>query len=344
MDERKLGTRGLTVSALGLGCMGMSTAYGPIDEREAIATLHRALDLGCTFFDTAEVYGPFTNEELLGRELRSVRGSIVISTKFGFKFEDEKRVGGERDSRPESIRRAVEGSLGRLQTDHVDLLFQHRVDQNVPIDEVAGTVGKLVEEGKVRHFGLCEASASTIRRAHRVFPVTALQSEYSLWERSLESAIIPTLRELGIGLVPFSPLGRGFLTGTARRAEEYTEADTRRNDPRYQGTNFDKNMQAAAGVRSMALSLGVTPSQMALAWVLYKGSDIVPIPGTKRVSYLEENMAASKLSLSPQQLTELDEALKPGSIIGERFAHGPGLCRGSMPGPRRSFQSPPSRI
>jgi len=307
------------VSALGLGCMGMSTAYGPADDKEAIATLHRALHLGCTFFDTAEVYGPFVNEELLGRELRSVRSSIVLSTKFGFKFEDGKRVGGERDSRPASIRRAVEGSLRRLQTDHIDLLFQHRVDKNVPIEDVAATVATLVQEGKVLHFGLCEASASTIRRAHSVFPVTALQSEYSLWERNIETEILPTLRELGIGLVPFSPLGRGFLTGAARRAEEYTEGDTRRGDPRYQGTNFEKNMAAAAGVRAMARALGISPSQLALSWVLSKGGDVVPIPGTKRVRYLEENMAALRVVLTPQQLNELDEALKPGTVTGERF-------------------------
>jgi aryl-alcohol dehydrogenase-like predicted oxidoreductase len=299
--------------------MGMSTAYGPADEKEAIATLHRALNLGCTFFDTAEVYGPFVNEELLGRELRPVRSSIVLSTKFGFKFEDGKRVGGERDSRPASIRRAVEGSLRRLQTDHIDLLFQHRVDKNVPIEDVAATVATLVQEGKVLHFGLCEASASTIRRAHSVFPVTALQSEYSLWERNIETEILPTLRELGIGLVPFSPLGRGFLTGTARRAEEYTEGDTRRGDPRYQGTNFEKNMAAAAGVRAMARALGISPSQLALSWVLSKGGDVVPIPGTKRVRYLEENMAALRVVLTPQQLNELDEALKPGTVTGERF-------------------------
>lgn len=307
------------MSALGLGCMGMSTAYGPADDKEAIATLHRALHLGCTFFDTAEVYGPFVNEELLGRELRSVRSSIVLSTKFGFKFEDGKRVGGERDSRPASIRRAVEGSLRRLQTDHIDLLFQHRVDKNVPIEDVAATVATLVQEGKVLHFGLCEASASTIRRAHSVFPVTALQSEYSLWERNIETEILPTLRELGIGLVPFSPLGRGFLTGAARRAEEYTEGDTRRGDPRYQGTNFEKNMAAAAGVRAMARALGISPSQLALSWVLSKGGDVVPIPGTKRVRYLEENMAALRVVLTPQQLNELDEALKPGTVTGERF-------------------------
>jgi len=299
--------------------MGMSTAYGPADDKEAIATLHRALHLGCTFFDTAEVYGPFVNEELLGRELRSVRSSIVLSTKFGFKFEDGKRVGGERDSRPASIRRAVEGSLRRLQTDHIDLLFQHRVDKNVPIEDVAATVATLVQEGKVLHFGLCEASASTIRRAHSVFPVTALQSEYSLWERNIETEILPTLRELGIGLVPFSPLGRGFLTGAARRAEEYTEGDTRRGDPRYQGTNFEKNMAAAAGVRAMARALGISPSQLALSWVLSKGGDVVPIPGTKRVRYLEENMAALRVVLTPQQLNELDEALKPGTVTGERF-------------------------
>jgi len=319
METQILGSQGLTVSALGLGCMGMSTAYGPADQGEAVATLHRALDWGCTLFDTAEVYGPFLNEELLGRELHSYRESVTLSTKFGFKFENGRRVGGERDSRPVSIRRAVEGSLKRLQTDHIDLLFQHRVDPQVPIEEVAATAGELVKEGKVRFFGLCEASASTVRRAHKVFPVTALQSEYSLWERNLEAEILPTLRELNIGLVPFAPLGRGFLSGVAKRAEEYTEGDTRRNDPRYQEGNFEKNLQAASGVRAMAQSLGVTPSQLAIAWVLHKGLDVVPIPGTKRVTYLEENFRALEVKLIPQQMAVLDESLKPGTISGERF-------------------------
>ncbi|MEJ1959805.1 MAG: aldo/keto reductase [Nitrosomonadales bacterium] len=244
LSKRKLGSQGLEVSAIGLGCMGMSQSYGPADEAESIATLHRAIELGCTFFDTAEVYGPHTNEELLGRALKGRRDQVIIATKFGFRFKDGKQVGAERDSRPEQIRTAVEGSLRRLGTDHIDLLYQHRIDPAVPIEEVAGTVGDLVKQGKVRFFGLSEAGVGNIRRAHAVHPVSALQSEYSLWERNLEADIIPVLRELGIGLVPFSPLGRGFLTGEVKRAEDYPEGDFRRNDPRYQGANYDANVGA----------------------------------------------------------------------------------------------------
>lgn len=244
LPTRKLGRQGLEVSMIGLGCMGMSQSYGPADEKESIATLHRALDLGCNFLDTAEVYGPFTNEELLGRALKGRRAEVVIATKFGFRLEGGRQVGGERDSRPEHIREAVEGSLRRLQTDHIDLLYQHRVDPAVPIEEVAGAVGQLVHAGKVRYFGLSEAGKGNIRRAHAVHPVSARQSEYSLWERNLEPEIIPPLRELGIGLVPFCPLGRGFLTGEVKRAEEYPSGDFRRIDPRYRGENFDANMRA----------------------------------------------------------------------------------------------------
>ena len=252
LSRRKLGRQGLEVSAIGLGCMGMSQSYGPADEAESIATLHRAIDLGCTFLDTAEVYGPWTNETLIGSALKDRRDQATIATKFGFRLEGGKQVGAERDSRPKTIRAAVEGSLRRLGTDHIDLLYQHRVDPAVPIEDVAGTVGDLIREGKVLFFGLSEAGAANIRRAHAEQPVSALQSEYSLWERNLEADVLPVLRELGIGLVPFSPLGRGFLTGEVKRAEDYPEGDYRRNDPRYQGDNFDANMQAAAIVREVA--------------------------------------------------------------------------------------------
>jgi aryl-alcohol dehydrogenase-like predicted oxidoreductase len=300
--------------------MGMSQSYGPADEKESIATLHRALDLGCNFLDTAEVYGPFTNEELLGRALKGRRAEVVIATKFGFRLEGGRQVGGERDSRPEHIREAVEGSLRRLQTDHIDLLYQHRVDPAVPIEEVAGAVGQLVHAGKVRYFGLSEAGKGNIRRAHAAHPVSALQSEYSLWERNLEPEIIPLLRELGIGLVPFCPLGRGFLTGEVKRAEEYPSGDFRRTDPRYQVENFDANMQAAAAVREIAAARDAKPGQIALAWLLQKGDDIVPIPGTKRRHYLEENVAAGSVKLEAHDVKVLDAALDPAKISGKRYA------------------------
>ncbi|RUY30056.1 aldo/keto reductase [Mesorhizobium sp. M7A.F.Ca.US.001.04.1.1] len=321
LKTRKLGSQGLQVSAIGVGCMGMSQSYGPADEAESIATLHRAIDLGCTFLDTAEVYGPYDNEALLGRALKGKRDQVTIATKFGFRIENGKQTGT--DSRPEHIREAVEASLGRLGTDRIDLLYQHRVDPAVPMEDVAGAVGELVAQGKVRFFGLSEAGAANIRRAHAVHPVSALQSEYSLWERNLEPEIIPLLGELGIGLVPFSPLGRGFLTGQVKRAEDYPDGDYRRNDPRYQGENYDANVEAAAKVSDIAAARGVKPGQVALAWLLAKGDgfgiDIVPIPGTKRRKYLEENVAGAAIKLDAAEMAALNEALAPGKISGPRY-------------------------
>jgi len=324
LTTRALGTQGLTVSELGLGLMGMSQAYGTEeerDERESIATIHRAVELGVTFFDTAEVYGPYMNEELFARaltELGGAREKLVIATKFGFRIDESGATTGV-NSQPAHIREAVEGSLRRLRTDRIDLLYQHRVDPQVPIEDVIGTMAELVREGKVRFLGLSEAGEQTIRRAHKVYPISALQSEYSLWERNLEARIIPTLRELGIGLVPFAPLGRGFLTGRVQRAEEYPEGDFRRGDPRYQGENFDANVRAASVVRDMAARKHATPGQIALAWLLHKGDDIVPIPGTKRRTYLEENVAAADLRLSQAEMATLDAALSPEKIAGQRY-------------------------
>lgn len=319
MRKRRLGTQGLQVGSIGLGCMGMSQSYGPADEAESIATLHRAIELGCDFFDTAEGYGPFTNEELLGRAFRDRRDKVVIATKFGFKFKNGRQLGAETDSSPPAIRRAVEGSLRRLQSDHIDLLYQHRIDRNVPIEDVAGTVGELVQEGKVRFFGLSEVGAATLRRAHATHPVSALQSEYSLWERNLEGDVIPVLRELGIGLVPFCPLGRGFLAGGVKRAQDYPQGDTRRIDERYQGANYDSNMRAAQAVFDIAGARAVKSAQVALAWLLHKGDDIVPIPGTKRRTYLEENVAAAEVALTPDETRTLDDALATGTVAGKRY-------------------------
>jgi aryl-alcohol dehydrogenase-like predicted oxidoreductase len=318
LKRRKLGRQGLEVSALGLGCMGMSQSYGTaFDDAESLATIHRAIELGIDFFDTAEVYGPFANEELIGRALKGKRDQVVIATKFGFAIRDGQTVGV--DSRPEHIREIADASLRRLGTDRIDILYQHRVDPRVPIEEVAGTVGELVRTGKVRFFGLSEAGAASIRRAHAVHPVSVLQSEYSLWERNLEPDIIPLLRELGIGLVPFSPLGRGFLTGTAKPAEEYSDSDYRRRDPRFQRGNFEANMRAAETVREIAAEKRATAGQIALAWLLHKGNDIVPIPGTKRRSYLEENVAAAEINLSHPDILRLDSALAPDAVSGPRY-------------------------
>ena len=324
LTTRTLGSQGLAVSALGLGLMGMTQAYGTAedrDESESIATIRRAIELGVTLFDTAEAYGPYANEELFARALKQLkvaRDRVVIATKFGFKF-GESGIAGV-DSRPAHIREAVEGSLLRLETEYIDLLYQHRVDPVVPIEDVVGAMADLVREGKVRYLGLSEAGEKTIRRAHAVHPISVLQSEYSLWERNLESRIIPLLRELKIGLVPFAPLGRGFLTGAVKRAEEYPEGDFRRNDPRYQGANFDANVRAASAVREMAQRKHGTPGQIALAWLLHKGSDIVPIPGTKRRRYLEENVGAAEISLSAGEMVTLDATLSPEKVAGPRYS------------------------
>jgi aryl-alcohol dehydrogenase-like predicted oxidoreductase len=325
LPTRTLGTQGLRVSAIGLGLMGMSQSYGTPeerDERESIATIHRAIELGVTFLDTAEAYGPYKNEELLARALSALasdaRDRLVIATKFGFRLGEAGITGV--NSHPDHIRQVVDGSLRRLATDRIDLLYQHRVDPSVPIEDVVGTMAALVLEGKVRFLGLSEAGEQTIRRAHAVHPISVLQSEYSLWERNLEPRIIPLLRELRIGIVPFAPLGRGFLTGAVRRAEEYAEGDFRRGDPRYQGENFDANMRAASAVKDLASRKGATPAQIALAWLLHKGPDVVPIPGTKRRTYLEENLGAADVQLTRDEMSTLDAALAPGRVSGPRYS------------------------
>ncbi len=306
MNTHTLGD-GLAVSELGLGCMSMSGVYGQAaerDEAEAITVIHRSLDLGMTFIDTAEVYGPFINEELVGKALKGRREQAVVATKFGFKIEDGK-MGGV-DGSPTNVKRACEASLKRLGMDTIDLFYQHRPDREVPIEETIGAMSELVKEGKVKHLGLSEAGAERLRRAHAVHPIAALQSEYSLWERGLEAEILPTLRELGIGLVPFSPLGRGFLTGEIKSFEDIPEGDYRRNDPRYMGENFATNMVLVDVVKEIAQAKGATPGQIALAWLLAQGEDIAPIPGTKRLKYLEENAAAADLTLTTEELARLN--------------------------------------
>ncbi|SFJ99892.1 aldo/keto reductase [Paraburkholderia megapolitana] len=320
LQTRKLGGEGLEVSVLGLGCMGMSHAYGAPDNVESTATIHRAIDLGVTLFDTAEVYGPFTNEELLGRALVGKRDRVQIATKFGWVIDGSGRR-RDLDSRPQHIREVVDASLTRLRTDRIDLLYQHRVDPKVPIEDVAGTVGDLIKEGKVLYFGLSEAGVDDIRRAHEVQPVSALQSEYSLWERNLDDAVLPAIRELGIGLVAFSPLGRGFLTGQTRRAEDYPKNDYRSwGDPRFQGENYDANMKIADAVRDLARARGASASQMALAWLLQHGSDIVPIPGTKRRVFLEENLGAAEITLTEAEAGRLSAVVLERGVAGKRYA------------------------
>lgn len=319
MERRKLGTQGLEVSALGLGCMGMSFACAGPEAAECEATLLEALDRGVTLLDTAEVYGPFENERQLGRWLAGGRRDrVVVATKFGFRIDAEGRIAGL-DSRPARLREVVEASLQRLGTDHIDLLYQHRVDPAVPIEEVVGAMAELVREGKVRYLGLSEASAATLRRAHAVHPISALQSEYSLWERGIERSVLPACRELGIGLVPYSPLGRGFLAGLTRRADEFPAGDFRRGQPRISGANFDANLRLLAGLRAVAERAGATAAQVALAWLLRQGADIVPIPGTTRRARLRENLAALDVRLTESHLSELERVFAPGSVAGERY-------------------------
>jgi aryl-alcohol dehydrogenase-like predicted oxidoreductase len=318
MKMRRLGKSGLTVSAVGLGCMGMSWAYGSVDETEAIATLERAVELGVNFFDTADVYGPFTNEILVGRTLKHVRDRVIIATKFGNRRgPDGKPI--DPDGRPEYVRQACEASLKRLGVDHIDLYYQHRVDKKTPIEETVGAMAELVRQGKVRYLGLSEASARNIRRAHAVHPIAALQSEYSLWTREPEEEIIPTIRELGIGFVPYSPLGRGFLTGRIENPDQFEQSDFRRISPRFQRENFNRNLAIVDGLRRIAASKGVTPGQIALAWVLTQGDDIVPIPGTKRRKYLEENVAAVDVTLDADELRSIDRIAPRGAAAGERY-------------------------
>ena len=317
MDRRRLGTEGLEVSALGLGCMGMSEFYGTTDESEAIATIHRALELGIDFLDTADMYGRGANEQLVGKAIRDRREQVVLATKFGNVRNDD----GSREVRGDAayVRQACEASLERLGLDHVDLYYQHRVDRRVPIEETVGAMSELVEAGKVRHLGLSEASAETIRRAHAVHPVTALQSEYSLWTRDPEDGVLPTCRDLGIGFVAYSPLGRGFLTGQIRSADGFAEGDFRGNLPRFQGENFQRNLDLVARVEEIADEKGSTPGQVALAWVLSRGDDVVPIPGTKRRRYLEENAGAADVELTEEELERLEEAFPQGAAAGDRY-------------------------
>ena len=318
MEQRQLGGQGLIVSSLGLGCMGMSWGYGQRDDPESIATIHEAIDLGITFLDTAEVYGPYENEKLLSRALAGRRDRVLIATKFGFKIGPDHKTAGT-DSRPEHVKEVVEASLQRLGTDRIDLLYQHRVDPQVPIEDTVGAMAELVRAGKVRYLGLSEASPKTLRRAHAVHPISALQSEYSLWERGVEAEVLPTCRELGIGFVPYSPLGRGFLTGQVKRAEEYGPDDVRRNHPRFQADNFDRNLLIVATVQRLAARQGCTPAQLALAWLLHRGQDLVPIPGTKRRAYLRENSAAASMKLTPAELADLDRDL-PARAAGDRYS------------------------
>jgi aryl-alcohol dehydrogenase-like predicted oxidoreductase len=320
MRQRRLGSQGLHVSAEGLGCMGMSVAYGPADEKEATATIHRALDLGITFLDTADMYGPWANEGLVGRAVAGRRDEVVLATKFGNEIEDG-RLTGRVNGRPDYLRRALDGSLLRLGVDHVDLYYQHRVDPDVPVEETFGALAELVAQGKVRHLGISEAAPSTIRRAHAVYPLTALQTEYSLFTRDVEhNGVLETTRELGIGFVAYSPLGRGFLTGVIRSVEDLTHDDRRRCvHPRFQEENFARNLAVVDRIRVLADAKGVTSSQLALAWVLAQGQDVVVIPGTKRRAYLEANAAAAEITLTPDDLAAIDAVAPPGVASGDRY-------------------------
>jgi aryl-alcohol dehydrogenase-like predicted oxidoreductase len=316
MNHRTLGRDGLDVSALGLGCMGMSEFYGPTDDAESIATIHRALSLGITFLDTADMYGPHTNEQLVGTAIADRRDDVVLATKFGIVREDgTRRV----DSSPEYARRACEASLRRLGVDHIDLYYMHRRNPDVPIEETVGGMAELVDEGKVRHLGLSEVSADTLRAACAVHPIAALQSEWSLWTRGIEAEIVPAARELGVGIVPYSPVGRGFLTGRYASIDDLAPDDFRRYSPRFQGDNLQANLTIVERVREIADDVGCTPVQLALAWLLHQGNDVVPIPGTKRVAYVEENAEAADISLSADHLAALDEAMPVGVAAGQRY-------------------------